>query len=259
MRNIYLIFSKELKSYFTSPIAYVVITIFLIISGYFFYNILATFSLISFQAETNPIIARQYNLLNINESVVRPLFGNISMIMLLMMPLLTMRLFAEEKKQGTIELLLTYPVKDVEVLIGKFLACVAVFGVMLLSTVTYPVLLIILGEPEIGPIITGYLGLFLLGVAFISLGMFTSSLTENQIISATLAFGALLIFWLLSYSLLFTPPGLGRFISYISMTEHLESLAKGVLDTEDILYYVNFTLLFLFLTLRSIESRRGRG
>ncbi len=259
MRNIYLIFSKELKSYFTSPIAYVVITIFLIITGYFFYNILATFSLISFQAETNPIIARQYNLLNINESVVRPLFGNISMIMLLMMPLLTMRLFAEEKKTGTIELLLTYPVKDVEVLVGKFLACVAVFGVMLLSTITYPVLLMVLGEPEMGPIITGYLGLFLLGVAFISLGIFTSSLTENQIISATIAFGALLIFWLLSYSMLFAPPELGRLIAYISMTEHLESLAKGVLDTEDILYYINFTLLFLFLTLRSIESRRWRG
>jgi ABC-2 type transport system permease protein len=259
MRNIYLIFKKELKSYFSSPIAYVVITIFLVITGYFFYNILATYSLVSFRAETNPMMARQYNLLNINESVVRPLFGNISIIMLLMMPMLTMRLLAEEKKSGTMELLLTYPVKDTEVLMGKFLACLTVFVVMLLSSLTYPVLLIAFGEPELGPIITGYLGLFLLGAAFISLGIFTSSITENQIISASVAFGILLLFWLISYSTLFVSPGLGRFISYIAITEHLESLAKGVIDTEDIIYYLSFILIFLFLTLRSIESKRWKG
>lgn len=259
MRNIYLVLKNELRAYFTSPVAYVVITIFLVITGYFFYSLVGVFSIISFQAEANPMLARQYNLLNINESVVRPLFGNISMIMLLMTPLLTMRLLAEEKKTGTIELLLSYPIKDVEVLMGKFLACLTVFLVMLISTVTYPFLLIYLGEPEVAPILTGYLGLFLLGMAFISLGMFTSSLTENQIIAATVSFGILLIFWLLSFSLLFVSPGLGKFISYISITEHLESLAKGVVDTEDLIYYVNFTLLFLFLTLRSIESRRWRG
>lgn len=259
MRNILLIFKREFKSYFSSFIAYAVITTFMVITGYFFYNILATFSIISFQAEANPMLTRQYNLLNINESVVRPLFGDISIIMLLMTPLLTMRLLSEEKKQGTMELLLTYPVKDVEVVIGKFLACLAVFTITLLSIATYPILLVILGEPEIGPIITGYIGLFLLGMAFISLGLFTSSLTENQIVSASLAFGTLLIFWLMSYSTLFVSAGVGRVISYLAITEHLESLAKGVVDTEDIIYYLNFTLLFLFLTLRSIESKRWRG
>ena len=259
MRNITLILLKELRSYFSSPIAYVVISIFLVITGYFFYNILATYSLLSFQAESNPVIARQYNLLNINESVVRPLFGNISIIMLLMMPLLTMRLLAEEKKTGTVELLLTYPVKDIEVVLGKFFACLVVFTVMLVSTMTYPALLVVFGEPETGPIITGYIGLFLLGMAFISLGLFASSLTENQIVSATVAFGALLLFWLMSYSTVFASAGIGRFISYIAITEHLESPAKGVLDTEDIIYYLNFTVLFLFLTLRSLESKRWRG
>src|SRR4030067_3237995 len=159
MRNFYLIFKKELKSYFASPIAYVVITMFLILPGYFFYNSFALFSTISFQATVNPMLAKQVGVLNITESVVRPLFGNISVILLLMVPLLTMRLFSEEKKTGTIELLLTYPVTDMEVLLGKFFACLAVFVLMLVLTGTYPLLLIIYGQPEIGPVITGYLGL----------------------------------------------------------------------------------------------------
>src|SRR3990170_1094540 len=125
MRNFYLIFKKELKSYFASPIAYVVITMFLILTGYFFYNSFALFSTISFQATVNPMLAKQVGLLNLTESVVRPLFGNISVILLLMVPLLTMRLFSEEKKSGTIELLLTYPVTDMQVLLGKFLSCFA--------------------------------------------------------------------------------------------------------------------------------------
>ncbi len=259
IRGVSLIFNRELRAYFSTSIAYVVITMFLIITGYFFYNLIATFSVISFQAQANPMLAKQYNLLNINETVVRPLFGNISIIMLLMTPLLTMRLLAEERKAGTIELLLTYPVRDIEVVMGKFLACFAVFLAMICSTFLYPGLLLVLGEPEVMPIITGYIGLILLGAAFIALGLFTSSLTENQIIAASMAFGILFVFWLMSYSVTLVSPALGQVISYIAITEHLESLAKGVVDTEDILYYLLFVTLFLFLTLRSLESKRWRG
>ncbi|MBI5892842.1 MAG: ABC transporter permease subunit [Deltaproteobacteria bacterium] len=252
-------FKKELKSYFTSPIAYVVITIFLVISGYFFYNIIATFATISYQATINPMAAKQYGLLNVTEIVVRPLFGNISMIMLLMMPLLTMRLFSEEKKTGTIELLLTYPITDMQVLLGKFFACLAVYLLMLVLTALYPILIMIYGQPEVGPIITGYIGLFLLGASFISLGIFASSITENQIIAATVAFGALIFFWMLSFSVGLADPAIGKIISYISITEHLEAFAKGVIDTEDIIYYGIFIILFLFLTLRALESNKWRG
>lgn len=259
IRAVSLIFNRELRSYFSSSIAYVVITMFLIITGYFFYNLIATFSIVSFQAQANPMMARQYNLLNVNETVVRPLFGNISIIMLLMTPLLTMRLLAEERKAGTMELLLTYPVRDIEVVMGKYLACLTVFLAMIFSTFLYPGLLLMLGEPELMPIITGYIGIILLGAAFISLGLFTSSLTENQIISASMAFGILFVFWLMSYSVTLVSPGLGQIISYIAITEHLESLAKGVVDTEDIIYYLLFVTLFLFLTLRSLESKRWRG
>jgi ABC-2 type transport system permease protein len=258
IRNVALIFNKEMKSYFNSLIAYVVITMFLLITGYFFYNLLATFSVVSYQAQSNPMLARQYQLLNINETVVRPLFGNISIIMLLMTPLLTMRLFSEERKTGTIELLLTYPVKDVDVVVSKFLACFFVFLVMILLTITYPILLVILGDPEVIPIVTGYLGLVLLGAAFISLGIFTSSLTENQIIAASMSFGMLFFFWLISYSVAFVSAGLGQVLAYLSINEHIASLAKGVLDTEDIIYYLCFIVLFLFLTLRSLESKRWR-
>ncbi|MFZ3090486.1 MAG: ABC transporter permease subunit [Nitrospirota bacterium] len=259
MRNFYLIFKKELKSYFYSPIAYVVITIFLIITGYFFYNIFAAFSTISFQAQMNPGLARQYNLLNITESVVRPLFGNISVIMLLLMPLLTMRLFAEEKRSGTIELLLTYPVRDIEVVMGKFAACVAIFGIMLIFTFIYPVLIKIYGQPELGPIITGYIGLFLMGAAFISFGVFASTLTENQVVAAVLSFGVLLLFWMMGYTLAFADPGLIGIMSYIALMQHLEGFAKGVIDSGDVIYYLNFIMLCLFLTLRALESKKWRG
>ena len=257
-RNISLILKRELNAYFSSLTAYVVIIMFLLMSGYFFYNLLATFSVVSFQAQTDPMLAKQYQLLNINETVVRPLFGSISIIMLLLAPLLTMRLFAEEKKTGTIELLLTFPINDIDVVLGKYLACFIVLLTMIVLTATYPILLVILGEPEVMPIITGYLGLILLGAAFISLGIFTSSLTENQIVSASISFGMLFFFWLISYSVALVSAGFGQVLRYLSINEHIESLSKGVMDTEDIIYYLCFIVLFLFLTLRSLETKRWR-
>jgi len=259
MRNFYLIFKKEFKSYFSSPIAYVVITMFLILSGYFFYNTFALFSTISFNATIDPALAKQVGLLNITESVARPLFGNISVILLLMVPLLTMRLFSEEKKSGTIELLLTYPVTDMEVLLGKFLACMAVFTIMIALTVLYPILIIAFGQPEAGPIITGYIGLFFVGASFVSLGIFASSLTENQIIAATLSFGVLILFFMMGTSVSLMGPTIGNIMMHISLIGHLEGFAKGIVDTTDIIYYFLFIVLFNFLTLRVLESKKWRG
>ena len=257
-RNIGLVFSRELKSYFSSLTVYIVIVMFLLMTGYFFYNLLATFSVVSFPAQADPMLARQYQLLNINETVIRPLFGSISIILLIMTPLLTMRLFAEEKKTGTIELLLTFPVNDLDVVLGKYFACLAVQLIMILMTATYPVLIVVLGEPEPMPILTGYLGLILLGAAAISLGIFTSSVTENQIVSASISFGILFFFWLISYSVPLVSPGLGTLLGYLSINEHINSLSKGVVDSEDIVYYLCFTVLFLFLTLRSLETNRWK-
>ena len=193
------------------------------------------------------------------EGVLRPLFQNMSVILLLMMPILTMRLFSEEKKSGTIELLLTYPVRDGEVLLGKYMAALTVFLAMLVLTVTYSLIVSWITPVEWGPLATGYLGLFLQGAAFIAIGILISSLTENQIVAAVATFGTLLIFWVISWASDSAGGNLGRVLSHLSLTEHFESFAKGVIDTKDLIYYVNLSILALFLTLRSLDSKRWRG
>lgn len=250
------ILRKELRLYFTSPIAYAVLTIFSLVAGWFFYNVFAFYTMMSMQAAMNPMMARD---LSVAEGVLRPLFQNISVIMLLMMPILTMRLFAEEAKSGTIELLLTYPVRDGEVLLGKYLAALTVFAGMLALTLVYPVLVVWTTRLDWGPLLTGYLGLLLQGAAFIAVGLLISSLTENQIVAAVATFGTLLIFWVISWASDSAGGTLGRVLSHLSLTEHFESFAKGVIDTKDLIYYLNLTILALFLTLRSLDSKRWRG
>jgi ABC-2 type transport system permease protein len=175
------------------------------------------------------------------------------------MPLVTMRLFAEERRSGTIELLLTYPVRDGAVLVGKYLAALALYAIMIGLTVLYPGIVMYFARLEWGPILTGYLGLLLMGAAFIAIGIFASSLTENQIVAAIITFGVLLIFWILGWSADYAGGTTGRVLQFLSILEHNESFSRGVLDTKDILYYLNFTLLGLFLTLRSLEARRWKG
>lgn len=250
------IFKKEMRLYFTSPIAWVILTIFTIITGYFFYSIFAYYTLASMQSMMNPMMARE---MNVTDNVLRPLFSNISVILLLLMPLVTMRLFAEERRSGTIELLLTYPVRDGAVLMGKYLAALAMYGVMLALTLVYPALVLYFARVEWGVLATGYLGLLLMGATFLAVGVFASSLTENQIVASVITFGVLLIFWVIGWSADYAGGLWGRVLSHISLLEHFDSFAKGVLDTKDILYYVNFTIVALFLTLRSLEARRWKG
>jgi ABC-2 type transport system permease protein len=233
-----------------------VFTIFLLIGGYFFYSIFAFFTLASMQSAMNPQMARD---LNVTDSVMRPLFSNISVILLLLMPLVTMRLFAEERRSGTIELLLTYPVRDGAVLAGKYLAALVLYAIMIGLTLLYPGIVVYFARLEWGPVLTGYLGLLLMGATFIAVGVFASSLTENQIVAAITTFGALLIFWILGWSADYAGGTAGRVLQFLSILEHNDSFSKGVLDTKDVLYYVNFTVLALFLTSRSLEARRWKG
>jgi ABC-2 type transport system permease protein len=254
--KIWAIFKKEMRLYFTSPVAWVVFTIFLLIAGYFFYSIFAFFTLASMQSAMNPQMGRD---LNVTDSVMRPLFSNISVILLLLMPLVTMRLFAEERRAGTIELLLTYPVRDGAVLAGKYLAALALYAIMIALTLLYPAIVVYFARLEWGPILTGYLGLLLMGATFIAVGVFASSLTENQIVAAITTFGVLLIFWILGWSADYAGGTAGKVLQFLSILEHNDSFSKGVLDTKDVLYYLNFTVLALFLTLRSLEARRWKG
>ncbi|VAX17663.1 Gliding motility-associated ABC transporter permease protein GldF, partial [hydrothermal vent metagenome] len=188
-----------------------------------------------------------------------PFFGIVSIVMLIILPMLTMRVFSEEKKTGTIELLLTYPVQEGEAVLGKFAGCMGIFLLMLL--ISFPCILLVdfFGDPEWGVIFTGYIGLVLMGAAFISLGIFMSALTENQIIAAVLSFAALLILYMAGFSAGFVGETMAAVLAYISIMAHLETFAKGVLDTSDILYYLLFAVFFLFLSMRSLESKRWRA
>jgi ABC-2 type transport system permease protein len=250
------IYKKELRLYFTSPVAYVILTIFLLIAGYFFFSIFSFFTRASMQMAMNPQMGRD---LNVTDSVLRPLFANVSVILLLLMPMVTMRLFAEERRSGTIELLLTYPVRDGAVLAGKYLAALTLYGVMIAGTLAYPAMLVAFARVEWGPLLTGYLGLLLMGGMFLAVGVFASSLTENQVVAAIVTFGVLLMFWILGWTAEFAGGQLGAVLTHLSILEHNDTFAKGVLDTKDIVYYLNFTALALFLALRSLESRRWSG
>ena len=254
--RIWPIYKKELRLYFTSPVAYVLLTIFLFIAGYFFYSIFAFFTRSSMQMAMNPQMGRD---LNVTDSVLRPLFANLSVILLLLMPLVTMRLFAEERRSGTIELLLTYPVRDGAVLIGKYLAALTLYATMIAGTLAYPALLAYFARVEWGPMLTGYVGLLLMGAMFLAVGLFASSLTENQIVAAIVTFGVLLMFWIIGWTAEFAPKPYGAVLTHLSILEHNDTFAKGVLDTKDVIYYLDFTALALFLTLRSLEARRWNG
>jgi ABC-2 type transport system permease protein len=245
MMNFFPIFKKEIRSYFSSLIAYMVLTVFLVISGYLYYTNLAVFIL--------------WGGGNLTQGLWQFLFHDIRMILLLTIPLLTMRLFSEEKKLGTIELLVTYPFRDIEILAGKYLACLSVLILMLLLTLTYPVVLALFQTVNPEPIITGYLGLFLLGAAFISCGIFVSSMTENQVVAALVSSGFIFFFWLIDWNEGAVNPQLGQVLHHISLYEHFYNFARGVIDTKDIVFFIIFSLFFLFLTLRSLESRRWRG
>jgi len=254
--KIWPVFKKEMRLYFSSPVAWVVMTIFLFIAGYFFYSIFAFYTLASMQSAMNPQMGRD---LNVTDSVLRPLLSNMSVILLLLMPLITMRLFAEERRSGTIELLLTYPVRDGAVLIAKYLAALALYALMLALTLLYPGIIVYFTRLEWGPLLTGYLGLLLMGATFLAVGIFASSLTENQIVASITTFGVLLFLWVVGWSAEYVVGGWGRVLSHLSLLDHFDTFARGVLDTKDVLYYVDVTVLALFLTLRSLEARRWKG
>ncbi|MBW1917896.1 MAG: ABC transporter permease subunit [Deltaproteobacteria bacterium] len=247
---------KELAVYFSTPIFYLTGTFFLILGGYFFFSNVAYYNLLSFQAAQNPYLASQ---LNPGQMVFRPLLGTLAVVFLFLVPLITMRLFAEEKRSGTAELLFTYPLTDWGVILGKFLAALLVYAVLLGLTLIYGLVFAWVTPLDWGQILTGYLGLFLLGGTFLALGLFSSTLTENQIIAAVVTFGLLLLFWVIGWYEELGPSGWQAFFRYISLMSHFETFSRGVIDSRDLLFYLLFIYFFLFLTKRQLESRRWRG
>jgi len=255
--KIWPVMKKELRLYFTTPVAYGVLFCFLLVTGYFFYSIFAFYTMASMQSAMNPQMGGRD--LNVTDSVMRPLFSNMSVILLLLMPLVTMRLFAEERRQGTIELLLTYPVRDGAVLLGKYFAALVLYAFMLVLTLLYPGIVMYFARVEWGPLLTGYVGLLLMGATFIAVGICISSFFENQIMAGTVTFVTLLMFWVIGWSAEAAGGVWKTVLSELSIIEHFDTFSKGIFDTKDIVYYLNFTILALFIGLKSLESRRWKG
>lgn len=255
--KVWALYKKEISIIFSMPIAYAVISVFAVLSGYFFANIANYYALVSLRSMNQ--YQRMMMDLSMIEGIFRPYFHNVVVIMILMFPLITMRLFAEEKREGTVELLFTYPVSDLEIVLSKFFAALTVFVAMLGCGVVSFLIFRIATQYEVLPVLSGFIGLLLVGAAFISLGIFISSLTESQIVAAVISFGVLLLFLILPWLSQSVGPEAGKVIMQLSIIEHFDNFAKGLFDTSDIVYYLLFIFLFLFLTLRILETKQWRG
>jgi ABC-2 type transport system permease protein len=256
MSHVFVIAQKELRSFFVSPIAYVVVGLFALLFGVFFYSSLGFVLRISLQAG----MMQGAPPININEFMIRPLFGNTAVIMLFVLPIITMRSYAEEKRSGTMELLRSSPLTDLQIIGGKFLGALALFALMLGVTAIHMSVVFLYGEPELWPVLTGYLGLFLMGASFISIGLLISSATKNQAVAAMVTFAVLLMFWVISW---LADPTSGsttsQVLAYLSVLDHFDDFSKGVIDTSHLMYYVSFITFGLFLTAKSVDSERWRG
>jgi ABC-2 type transport system permease protein len=254
MSNIVAIAQKELRSYFASPIAYVVLAIFALLFGYFYVAMLYWFMTQSMQGQMmggGPV--------NVNQQLIRVVFQNAAVVVLFVLPMITMRTYSEEKRSGTIELLLTSPLSDLQIILGKFLGAMALYALMLAVTLIHVGLLFLYGNPEWKPIVTGYLGLLLLGGCFIAVGLLISSFTKNQIVAGMLTFTVFLLFWIVDWMSNFAGPEIGAVLTYVSITSHLEDFTKGVIDTKHLVYYLSFITFGLFLTAKAVDSERWRG
>jgi ABC-2 type transport system permease protein len=257
MSNILAIAQKEVKSYFASPIAYVVIGLWALLYGYFFASILHYFVQQSMQMMQ--FGGQGPQAMNVNQQLIRPLLQNVLILVLFLMPAVTMRSFSEEKRSGTIELLLTSPVTDVEIVLGKFLGAMALYCVMLAVTLIHIGLLFVYGNPEWKPIVTAYIGLLLMGGCFISVGLFISSLTKNQVVASMTTFAVFLLLWIITWIGSAAGPMGDKLTQYLSIVEHYEDFGKGVLDSTHFVYYLSFMCFGLFLTTKSVDSERWRG
>ena len=195
---------------------------------------------------------------NLNLMLIRPYFWNIALISLFTLPAITMRLYSEEKKQGTVELLYTTPVTSLQIIMGKFFAGIAFYFVLLIPTMFFQSLLFVYGDPEFLPVLSGYLGLLLLGSAFISIGLFISTMTENQIIAAIAGFATSLLLWVVGWGANYAGPTLSPVLQYISIINHFEDFAQGVIDSAHVVYYILFSFFGIYLSLKSIESIKWR-
>jgi len=256
MTPVQAVIAKELRSYFVSPIVYVVGAVFLLIFGflsYLYIGFASSQAIQLMQVQGGPAQ------INLNDLVFRNLFASMRLVLLIILPILTMRLFAEERKLRTFEFLMTSPISINEIVAGKFISVLLIYLGLLGLTWLAPTVLMLFSDFDWNPILTGYLGMALLGALFLSVGVFASALTENQIVAAFVSFGILLTIWLISgFGALLGDTTAGHVISYISFMEHYDRLVRGLIDTSDLVYFGSGLILMLFLTHRVVESARWK-
>ena len=259
MRNAIAIAKKELNIYFATPIAYVMFTLFVVIGSYFFLRLLGAYEQAS-MAYMRFQQPEMMNRLNFQDAIFRNLFGNLGVILIFIIPFLTMRLVAEEKRQKTMELLYTTPITPGEIVWGKYLAAILILVCTLALTLLYPVLVQLVAKDQTGvewrSIFLGYAGLFLLGAAYMALGLFISSLTESQVVAALITFVVLLMTWIIGWTAQETEGSMREVVTYLSSVSHLDSFSRGTLDLKDLVYFLSICALGLFATHRAIEAHR---
>jgi ABC-2 type transport system permease protein len=255
VRNIWLICVKELKSYFASPIAYILMAFFGLIFGFGFYTATRDMVRYSFQAQMMGQMAQ----MNVNEQIIKPLLGFASTVALFLIPMITMRTFAEEKSRGTIELLLTSPVSDLQIILGKWFGAMALYICVLAMSMINIGLLFAWGKPDLKPVLVAYLGLLLQGGCLLGIGVLISTMTKNQIIAGGVTFFVCLLLWLLSWFTAFDTTAAAQVVNYLSIVTHFENFSKGVLESKDVIFYLSMIFFSLFLTSRAMESLRWRA
>jgi ABC-2 type transport system permease protein len=254
LRNVRALTAKELRAYFSSPIAWVLMGLFAALFGFFYYAYLTQFVQESMGGQFG-----QQQPVNINQSMIRGLLGNATVIILFLLPMVTMRSYAEEKRSGTIELLLTSPIKDIEIVLGKFCGAMVMYAGFLAVAALYIGILFVYGNPAWQSVVTGFVGLLLLGGGFIAMGLFISSLTNNQMVAGTATFVVFLLLWIVGWSADSAGPMWGSVLRYLSIIEHFDDFGKGVIDTKHVIFYLSFISLGLFLATKSVDSERWRG
>src|SRR6185436_12119204 len=254
LHNIGAIAGKELRMLYGSPVAWLLMGFFALLFGGFYYVFLDYFLRQGLQSQFGGGGPQ-----NVNAGMIRPILSNFSVLMLFLLPAVTMRTFAEEKRSGTIELLLTSPLTDFEIVMGKFLGSLGLYGGLLGVTLAYIAWLYNFGTPDWRPIVTGYFGLLLMGTCFLAVGLFISSTTKNQMIAAAASFIAALFMWIIGWFADSLGPTLGPVFSYLSITSHIEDFSKGVIDTKHLIFYLSFIAFGLYLTLKSTDAERWRG
>lgn len=257
MRNVMAVAGKELRTYFHSPIAYLVMTVYALICGYVFYSSTAFFIVQTFRMQAMGGMGAPP--LSLNENIIRPILsGVLTVVLLFLIPLITMRLYAEEKRSGTIELLLTSPLTDLEIIMGKFIGALTLFATLEAMTFLYFGVLFIYGNPSAKPLLAGALGLLLYGASLLALGMWFSTFTKNQIIAGAVGLAVFLMLFLLDWVTAYSTGMVGRVMSYVALTTHFDSFSKGVIDLSDLVYYLSVIVFGIFMTARSVEALKGR-